>query len=867
MFNLENSINKWLRTFSKYRAFSHGSIREMELHLRDHIEDLTAKGLNEKDAFNKAVTEFGQINTMAKEEFSNQIPKSTIISLLNTAMIRNYFKIATRSFWKNKFYATVNIMGLTIGLTIVFLISLFVTDELSFDQFHAKKDQLYRVVENQYYDGQPVFPVAVTPTALAPSLKAEYPEIANSTRLFFDNAIFDSDESKIVEEEGILADQNIFEMLTLPLIEGSIESFKETLNAIVINEELAVKYFQESSPISKTITLDKEEYVVIGVMQNVPNNSHLEIRYIRNFEKYLAQDPERANSWRSNWLYTYVELAPGTDLNSFNEKVIGQIKANNEGSITDIYLQPMTDIYLGSVAFVVEVSKKGEMIYVRIFTIVALFILLISCINFMNLSTAQSAKRAKEVGLRKTVGGTRQQLVFQFLTESIMLALIAVVISVVLVILILPYFNQLANKQFELSLLINPVAGVRWGIGILAIALLTGLIAGSYPAIFLSSLSPISSLKPDVVTGKQGSGLRKVLVVLQFVISVVLIIGTVVMYKQLQFIQNTDLGYNKENIIYLNVPQDQSEIFANELRGKTGIIGVGRGSNHPAYIFSSTSGIGWPDKNPEETILIHTTGMDENYMSTMEMNMIDGRHFKHSDSAVVIINERAREIMALDNPIGQEINAGEKYTIIGVVSDFNFKSVHVPIEPLMIFKSNELRRVFIRYNEANSDQIVASINEVWTEIVPDRELDYYFLEDDFNELYEAEQRTSQLSAYFAGLAIFISCLGLFGLVSYATEQRTKEVGIRKVLGASINDLFMLLTGDFTRLVIISLFISLPIGWYLMDKWLEGFAYHINLSIWVFVFSGAVALAIALITVSYQSVRASLNNPVHALRNE
>ncbi|RLD23865.1 MAG: hypothetical protein DRI71_04210 [Bacteroidetes bacterium] len=867
MFDLEKSIKKWLKTFSKYRAFSHGSIREMELHLRDHIEDLTAKGLNEKDAFNKAVTEFGQINSMAKEEFSNQIPKSTIISILNTAMIRNYFKIATRNFWKNKFYATVNIMGLTIGLSIVFLISLFVTDELSFDQFHAKQAQLYRVVENQYYDGQPVFPVAVTPTVLAPSLKAEYPEIENTTRLFFDNAIFESGESKIVEKSGILADKSIFEMLTLPLVDGSIEAFKENLNAVIIDEELAAKYFPESSPISKTISLDDEEYVVIGVMQNVPNNSHLDIRYIRNFEKYLAQDPDRANSWGSNWLYTYVELTPDTDLNSINEKIIGQIKANNEGSVTDIYLQPMSDIYLGSVDFVVEVSQKGEMIYVRIFTVVALFILLISCINFMNMSTAQSAKRAKEVGLRKTVGGTRKQLVFQFLTESVLLSFIAVIFSAAIVAVVLPYFNQLANKQFELSLLINPVAGVSWGIGIIAIALLTGLIAGSYPAIFLSSLSPVSSLKPDVVTGKQGSGLRKVLVVLQFVISVVLIIGTVVIYKQLQFIQNTDLGYNKENIIYLNVPQDQSELFANELRVKTGIMGVGRGSNHPAYIMSSTSGIGWPGKNPEETILIHITGVDENYMSTMEMKMIDGRQFEHADSAVVIINEKAREIMGLDNPIGQVIERGEKYTIVGVVGDFNFKSVHVPIEPLMIFKTTELRRVFIRYNAANSDQIVASIGEVWSNLVPDREFDYYFLEDDFKNLYEAEQRTSQLSAYFAGLAIFISCLGLFGLVSYATEQRTKEVGIRKVLGASINDLFMLLTGDFTRLVIISLFISIPIGWYLMDKWLEGFAYHIELSIWVFVFSGAVALAIALITVSYQSIRASIDNPVHALRSE
>jgi ABC-type antimicrobial peptide transport system permease subunit len=442
-----------------------------------------------------------------------------------------------------------------------------------------------------------------------------------------------------------------------------------------------------------------------------------------------------------------------------------------------------------------------------------------------------------------------------------------VFLSLVIIALILPSFNQIANKEFDLQMLMAPQSGILWGLGIVIVAILTGLFAGSYPALFLSSLNPTSSLKSDVATGKSGSGLRKTLVVLQFVISVVLIIGTAVVYKQLQFIQNVNLGYNRDNIVYTYMPGDKSEIFSNELREQPGIINVGLSNRHPAYILSSTSGFGWPGKNPDETILFHTMGVDENYMATMDMEIIDGRQFLNTDSAVVMINERAREIMGLNDPVGQIITAMGDREIVGVVKDFNFKSIHTAIEPIVIFKLPELNRVYIRFDPAESENIVATIGGVWSKLLPDREFDYYFLDEDFDEMYKAEQRTSKLSTYFAVLAILISCLGLFGLVSYATEQRTKEVGIRKVLGASVRNIFGLLTGDFVRLVAVSLVVSIPIGWYAMDKWLTGFAYHIDLSAWIFIFSGIAALAITLLTVSYQSIRVSISNPVHALRSE
>ena len=558
---------------------------------------------------------------------------------------------------KQKFYTFVNVFGLTMGLSIVFMIGLFVNDELSFDQFHTNTDELYRVVENQYYAGQPVFPVAVTPNALGPSLLEEYPEITKFSRVSRQNHLFQVGDRQILESNGIMVDEQFFQMFSFPIIQGSIESFKEKLNTLILTKGLADKHFPDQDPIGKSIKLSGEEFVVSAVMENVPKNSHLYFTYLLNIENFLTANPNRATNWTNNGIYTYVQLTEQADYEAVNEKIIGQIKKNSEGSVTDIYLQPLTDIYLGDVDFVVEVQRKSAMMYVNIFSIVALFILLISCINFMNLSTARSAKRAKEVGLRKTIGAHRSQLIIQFLSESVLLTLSAVILSAGLVALLLPSFNQLTNKEFDFMQLFGAGSGARLAIGVLLAAIMTGLLAGSYPAMFLSSIKPILTLNSQAVTIKQGSGLRKILVVFQFVISVVLIIGTLVIYKQLKFIQNVDLGYNKENIIYTSASRSQSKIFANELRNQQGVVNVGLSNRHPAYVLSSSSGYTWPGQNPDETILIHFMGVDENYMTTMDMNIIDGREFLASDSAVVMINQKAKEVMGLDDPVGLTINA------------------------------------------------------------------------------------------------------------------------------------------------------------------------------------------------------------------
>lgn len=862
MFNLEKAIQKWLKQFRKHRAFHDGSIKEMEAHLRDYIDDLVSEGLARQTAFEKAVAEFGPLKLTAREEFKSQ--KSRYTS--NTPMLTNYFKIAIRNFWKHRSYATLNIVGLTIGLTVVLLIGLFVSDELSFDQFHQNKANLYRVVENQYYAGQPVFPVAVTPTPLGPSLESQYPEIVQATRASSEVYRFKVGGQELVEEDGLMVDRQFFDMFSFELLEGSLTSFKDRLDALVLTESMSKKYFPDGDPIGRFIELDDGQYEVLAVMKDVPKNSHLDFRYLTNFESYLAGDTSRANNWGSNWVYTYVQVDSEADFRQVNEKIIGQIKANRESSVTDIYLQPLLDIYLGEVNFTVEVSRKGEMLYVRIFSIVAIFILLISCINFMNLSTARSAKRAKEVGLRKTVGASRTQLIFQFLSESVLLALVSVLLSVAIVLLLLPLFNQVANKEFNVQMLFQSALGLKLVLGMLGIAIVTGLFAGSYPAIFLSSIKPARTLNAHAMAAGGGL-LRKALVVLQFTISIILIIGTLVVYRQFQFIQNADLGYNKDNLLYLFSPNQQSRVLAEELRKISGVEGVALSNRHPGYVLSSSSGFNWPGKNPDETVLLHYMGVDEHYLSTMQMQINDGRDFLGTDSATLIINERAREIMGLENPVGQTITAFGERRIVGVVNNFNFKSIHTLIEPLVIFKLPRPGRVYVRYNSTEADVIAAKVERVWNEMFPNNPYNGYFLDTDFNEMYKAEERTGKLSTYFAVLAILISCLGLFGLVSYAAEQRSKEIGIRKVLGASISGLFILLTRDFTRLVVISLMIAIPISWYSMNSWLENYAYRVSISVWIFIVSALLAIFIALVTVSYQSIRTSISNPVNSLRHE
>lgn len=763
-----------------------------------------------------------------------------------------------------------NLFGLTIGLTSVILIMLFVVDELSYDRFHEKADRIYRVVENQYYAGQPVFPVAVTPPPLGPALEKEYADIEKGTRVWGNDLSFEKDGQQFMEK-GIYADESFFDVFSFEIIDGNAVSILSEANSLVLTAKLVKKYFPNESAIGKLMKVGDRELQVSGVIKDVPDNSHIQFDFLIPIENALLRNENLRNNWGNNTMYTYVLVQHGAYISELNTQIVGRIKKSNERSVTDIYLQPLTDIHLGTVHFTADVRGKGNMQYVAIFLVVAIFILVIACINFMNLATARSISRSKEVGLRKSIGANRYQLILQFLSESIFTALIAMGLSILMVDLLLPQFNLLAGKTLSLNFASNYLLLFY----LIGFSVLTGLIAGSYPAFFLSSFEPASVLKSNVMRQSGGSMFRKVLVVTQFCISMVMIVGTIVVSAQLEYIRSKNLGYTKENVV--KIPQVSSDYgsFKNELMTQSGIKNVTATNQHPAYVNNSTSGINWEGKGEDENILIHTLIADFDFLETMGMKLVEGRSLSKeygTDSSAVILNEAAVEMMGFVNPIGQklEVGAPQPYTVVGIVDDFHFKSIHQKIEPLAIFIGFNTRSydyTLVRVEAGDPRGILASIESTWMKFNADKEFDYTFLDDDFNDVYKAEEQTGIIFTYFSALAILISCLGLFGLASFTLEQRTKEFGVRKIFGASLVQLFSTASVGFMALVLIAFVISIPISWYFINQWLNGFAYHTPLNYQYFLWSGLIAMVIALLTVSYQATKSALLNPVDSLRHE
>lgn len=795
-------------------------------------------------------------------------------------MLKNYLKIAFRSIWKQRFYAFINIAGLTLGMMVCLLIALFVIDELSFDRFHERADHLYRIVEVQHYSGQEPFPVAVTPPPLAPSLVETYPEIIKATRVNQVGATFRVGEDLFSEDQGAFVDETFFELFSFEVLAGDPAQLFADPNNIILSTSLAEKYFPDQNPIGQHIQINGQNDVTVsGVMADFPEASHVDLRYLFPFEARRAISPGIDTLWNSNFLYTYVEVQDDTDIAALNAKIADHLIQNGVTYDVDLLLQPLTDIHLDPVPYVADYAVKGDMRYVQIFSVVALFILLIACINFMNLATARSAKRAREVGVRKAVGARRQQLVFQFLGESVLLAVLAVFLAVFVADLLLPMFNEITGKELTLNIFSDGVWGWQLAGTLLLVALGTGILAGSYPAIFLSSLQPVSVLKGEPVSGKRGSFFRKALVVTQFTISMALIVGTLVVYNQLEFIRTKDLGFDKENIVMVGIngsARDQFVPLRDAIRQLPGVADVAMSTNALTYIMRSTSGYSWPGKAPDETLLLHSVVVDNDFFDTMHMTLAEGRAFSRdfpSDSAAVILNEEAVRRMGLADPIGQTVttSGGTVYTIVGVAQDFHFKPVHHPIEPIIMFRYRNPERpvgiLSIRSQTTDENALLVSLEQIWNELDTGRPFVYQFLEDDFVRMYRAEESTATISNFFAAFAIFVSALGLFGLSLFMIEQRTKELGIRKVLGASPQTLFLLVSKDFTMLVGMALLIAVPISYAVMSTWLDGFAYRIDISPITFVLGGLVGLLVAFGTVCYQSYRAATLNPADALKYE
>jgi len=790
-------------------------------------------------------------------------------------MFKNYLKTAFRNLWKNKAFSFINIMGLALGLACSLLIMLWVSDEYKVDAFHRNGPRLYSVFERQFRDGR-VDAFHGGPGIMADEMKKVLPEVQYATNYAWNELSTFEANNKIIKKNGNHAGQDFFKMFTYPLLEGRAAAALQTPLDIAISKRMAEDFFGSSAKaIGKTIRYqNNKDLKITAVFDNVPRNSTEQFDYILNWQNFLE-----GNSWAKDWTNngprTYLALREGADAKAFEKKISRFLDSYNKEQTAHSYIrlgiQRYGDIYLHS-----NFDKQGELTggriqYVQLFSLVAIFILLIACINFMNLTTARSVKRAKEIGIRKVVGAFRFALIKQFIGEALLIVSLAVTISLVLVMFVLPVFNQLTEKQIHI-----PFADLTFWISIVSLLLVTGLISGSYPALYLSSFQPVRVLKGSLKFSSGALWFRKGLVVFQFMLSIVLIIGTIVVSKQVNYIQTVNLGYDRENLLYIPLEGDLTpkyELFKNKSLQMPGIKDVSRITDIPTQIENGTGGVQWEGKDATSDINFTQSAVGYDFTKTMHLQFAQGRDFSKdfsTDSVGYVINESALKIIGYKNPVGKPLTFWQKKgTIIGVLKDFHFNSLHVPINPLVLRLGENIEwgNALVRTQPGKTKEALASLEKVCKSLNPKFPFTYKFSDEEYQKLYKSEQVVSQLARYFAFLAIFISCLGLLGLVMFTAEQRTREIGIRKVLGATVSNVVGLLSKDFLSLVLIANLISWPLGWWAMSKWLQNFEYRIAIGWWVFALAGLAAVLIALLTVSFQAIKAAIANPVKSLRTE
>ncbi|QMU26724.1 ABC transporter permease [Adhaeribacter radiodurans] len=808
-------------------------------------------------------------------------------------MFRNYFKIALRNLWRNKAFSAINIFGLAIGIATCLVIMLFVVDELSYDRFNQKADRIVRLVFKVSLNGETL----ETPTASAPTgqtLVRDYPEVEEATRVRVNSAPFITYQDKTFKEDKFAyVDANFFQVFTLPFIQGDAKTALREPNTIVITKAMAQKYFGTyHNAVGKMLQLKNEKttYKVTGVIDKVPTNSHFHFNF---FASMAGLEEARQTTWMSNNFNTYLVLRPGYDYKQLQAKLPQVIEKymgpevqkamgmtlkqfREKGDDVGLYLQPLTDIHLRS-NLNNDLEPGGDMRYVYIFGAIALFMLLIASINFMNLSTAGASKRAREVGIRKVLGSVKKELVQQFLLESILLTIIALVLGIVLVYLALPLFNDLAGKELALQFIAN-----LWLIpALLLFGLIVGVLAGSYPAFFLSSFQPVKVLKGTLTAGKESLSLRSGLVVFQFFISVALMIGTTVVYQQLNYIQNKKIGFDKDQTFVLHdtyVLGKQEEVFRQQLLQDPRVVNASVSGFVPVGPTSSENSVVLPENNAAQSVSTRQYFVDHNYIPTLGMQIVAGRNFSKdfaSDSTAMVINEAAAKAFGWGNNIlGRKVsrfinNAGDKaeYRVIGVVKDFHFESLHQRITPLLMILGNNSGSIIVKAKTKDIAGLLTSMKQQWGSFTANAPFAYTFMDERFAETYQAEQKVGRILSIFSGLTIFVACLGLFGLATFTAEQRTKEIGIRKVLGASLPNIVSLLSKDFLKLVLIANLLAWPLAWWAMHQWLQDFEYRTTIGWWVFGLAGVGALLIALLTISYQAIKAAIANPVKSLRSE
>jgi ABC-type antimicrobial peptide transport system permease subunit len=790
-------------------------------------------------------------------------------------MLKNYFKIAVRNMMRYKAFSLLNILGLALGMACSILILLWVQDEKSIDSIQEKT--LYTLYERQYIDNK-VEAGYYTPGVLANEMKRVIPEIqyaSNASNIGYPDRLTFQAGDKIMKFDGMYADSDYLKMMNYPLIKGNKTTSLNTPVSLCISDKMAKAFFGSAdAALGKTLRYEnRKDLTVSGVFADLPRNVTDKFDFLINWPTYL-EDNSWAKEWGNNGPNCLIMLRKDANQKLVESKVKKFLdNYNKEQSASfriELGMQPYRDWYLNSNFKNGEITG-GRIQYVKLFSIVAVFILLIACINFMNLTTARSAKRAKEIGVRKVAGAIKSVLMRQFLSEALMITLISISLSVVLVAILLPYFNQLTEKQISF-----PYSNIYFWISLIALTFITGIASGIYPAVFLSSFKPITVLKGTLKFSNSSSFLRKGLVVFQFVLSIVLITGTIIISQQVNFIQKINLGYDRENLVYIPVEGDlrkKYKLFKDEALKNTGIKSVTRIGETPTGIGSTTYGVDWEGKNPNSTVDFTNTFQGFDFVKTLNLQLVAGRDISKdfaSDSAGYLINESALKIIGYKDPIGKPLTMwGMKGTIVGVLKDFHFASLHDPIKPI-IFRNGENStwgNILVRTEAGKTKEAIASLEKICKDLNPKFPFTYSFSDEEYQKLYKSEKIVGKLSSYFAFLGIFISCLGLLGLAMFTAEQRTKEIGIRKVLGASIASLFTLLSREFILLVVIAMAIATPLAWWAMHNWLQGFAYKVPIEIWVFAVAGVLAILIALITVSFQAIKAAVANPVKSLRTE
>ena len=781
-------------------------------------------------------------------------------------MLKNYIKTAWRNLRRNKGFSLLNITGLAVGLAATIVIALWIQDEVKHDKFHANGPRLYEVMANTYWGDVATF--NMVPASLNEALKNEFPEVASVTTFTEAEALLTVDSTSF-KEKGGYATPDMLRMFTFPLVKGDAQTALSSPERIVITEQLANKYFGTSDAIGKTIKLnDNTLFQVSGILKNIPSTSSLKFDWLIPFEVYEKENPWLAK-WGSFSVYMYVMLEKHTALADVNSKLKHFLKTKtDESNTSELFLQPYGDRYLYGHY---ENGKQagGRIEYVQLFSVVAIFILLIACINFMNLSTARSVERAKEVGVRKVIGAGRKPIIAQFMGEASLLTLIAVGIALLITWLALPYFNWITLKDLHIDF-------TDWHFFSLLVTvfIITVLLAGSYPALYLSSFKPIAILKKNTVKSVGAITLRKGLVVVQFSLAIILIIGTLVVYRQIQYIKNKNIGIDRGDLLVMSAESNiynHLNAFQQELSALSSVAGSTVSMLNPIDIEASSADLNWPGKKAGQLGRVSVTTVGYDFAKTLGIPLVAGRDFERGrpDSTNYIINEMAAKQMGIDNPIGQQVSfwmgTGE---IIGIVKDFHLHSLHEPITPLVIcFEPRNASYILIRTQPGKTQQAIADIQRVYAKYESAFPFEYQFMDELYDAQYKNETIIEKLGYVFAALTIFIACLGLFGLAAFSAQQRTKEIGIRKVLGASVIGITQLLSRDFLKLVFIGLIIAIPAAWWAMTNWLERFAYRIDIQWWIFAIAGLSAILIALFTVSWQAIRAAMANPVNALRDE